>query len=257
MAAAAAGVGLLGVGSDRDALRSTRDAPRSAFDAPRGNPGPGSVIAAKYPGLPARLTGDRPDTEGLGSVRAVGVTHAGGFVADRWRIGTSHRASAATTSNAAASGHQGATGGSASTVESPDCPDDARGNPAADASGMNELPPGLDGRIVGLGAASAAAIVAATGVEGATAVMEMTGSMAPAFGWVARSPAAGWVSILRCASNGLAPAEGAVATATGCVSALRCASDGFAPADGGSSSSTSRSPNQTSVKNCCRRPRRR
>jgi hypothetical protein len=107
-----------------------------------------------------------PETEGLGSVRAVGATHAGGSI-ERRRIGTSQRASAPTTSNAAASGHQGATGDSASAVGNPFWLDDER-NPAAAASGMKELPPGLDSIVVRCGTGSIATIAGA-GARGAGA----------------------------------------------------------------------------------------
>ena len=101
-----------------------------------------------------------PEIEGLGSVRAVGATHAGGSN-ERRRIGTSHRASAPTTSNAAASGHQGATGNSTSAVVNPVWLDDERGNPAAAASAMKEPPPELDSIVAGWRTGSIAAILGA------------------------------------------------------------------------------------------------
>ena len=168
-------------------------------------------------------------TDGLGSVRAVGVTHAGGCTADRRRIGTSHLASAATISNAVARGHHGATTGSGSATERPVCDDDVRGNPAAAASEMKDRPAELDS-VVGSGSAGAAIIVGATGAGAAagTATVALAATDLARATWLGAERATGTTS------EGCAIALGRT---TGMTSG-RCGIDLAVFADGGSSSST-------------------
>src|SRR6185295_2532699 len=185
---------------------------------PRGNSGPGSVIAAKCPVLPKVFEVLAPEIAVLGSVRAVGATQAGGSN-ERRRIGTSHRASAPTTSNAAASGHQGATGNSTSSVVNPAWLDDERGNPAAAASAMKEPPPELDSIVAGWRTGSIAAILGAASRVVASDGAVATRTKPLGAGFTVRGEALVATTVV--SSRRCAAAVTAAAVASGVVSARR------------------------------------